>query len=470
MKTINQKISKPFITVIIVMSFVIMLVFNTAMQFYSQRIAREELQKTVAGVELFMKNHVITDILGEIQDNAYKPLTLEKINILKSALGITKLSTNTEFIITSPSGEVLFPKSFENSFLNEKIVNRSLIQLNDKNTNEVIKFNIGRNKYIATYRKMNIRNRDINLVFISSANMAKGIIRTINLILFVIILISSIIASLVAIQVSKSISGPISRLSAHANKIGDGEFLKLENDHSSEEISNLTSSMNDMSDRLRNYDHTQKIFLQNASHELRTPLMSIGGYAEGIVKGVFSDAAKAAEIICEESSRLNSLVEELLTLSRIESSGFKTSLTNQNLCHLIKDYVQKSGGLAMKENKNIRLTCQNQDIFSPVDEGLLSHGVLNIISNCIKYAENNVDILIYKHQNKAIIKISDDGKGICNDDLPHIFERFYKGKKGNFGLGLAIAKSSIEYMNGSISVYNGEKGAVFQLALPLSNL
>jgi len=94
-------------------------------------------------------------------------------------------------------------------------------------------------------------------------------------------------------------------------------------------------------------------------------------------------------------------------------------------------------------------------------------GFDNILSNAIKYAHAKGMIDVSVRNRQAVIRISDDGDGISPSDLPHIFERFYKGKNGNFGLGLAIVKSSIEYMGGKITASNSN-GAVFEITLPIN--
>jgi signal transduction histidine kinase len=126
--------------------------------------------------------------------------------------------------------------------------------------------------------------------------------------------------------------------------------------------------------------------------------------------------------------------------------------------------VQKINGYAMKEGKALHLHIESNDIHAKFDDSLLAQAVINIASNCIKYANNEVNITLYSQDHTAIIKISDDGNGIAENDLPHIFERFYKGKKGNYGLGLSIALSAVEFMGGTIKAYNNG-GAVFEVRL-----
>lgn len=116
----------------------------------------------------------------------------------------------------------------------------------------------------------------------------------------------------------------------------------------------------------------------------------------------------------------------------------------------------------MREQKKINVMLPPDVIMIKANDALLSQAMINIISNGIKYAHSNVDIAISKENHMVMIKIKDDGDGIPVQDLPHIFDRFYKGKNGNFGLGLAIVKSAILSLKGSIRAYN-ENGAVFEI-------
>jgi len=233
------------------------------------------------------------------------------------------------------------------------------------------------------------------------------------------------------------------------------------------ELSMLHQSINDMSSRLEAYDKAQKAFLQNASHELRTPLMSIQGYAEGITNGVLHDTNSAAKIITSESKRLSTLVDELLTLSRIDNQAYCKQLEKLNLCDMLKEYVQRIEGFAIKDKKQLVVNLPDNSLYVLADDSLLSQAVINVASNCIKFSKSVVNISLLESNQHAIIRISDDGNGISDHDLPHIFERFYKGKGGNLGLGLAIAKSAIEFIGGSITAYSADTGAVFEIQMNL---
>lgn len=466
MKTINTKILQPYLITIFLLPCITILLFNISMRLYMDKSSEQELKNTVQGMEIMIKQQAIDGFFDEIIENS-NPTVYNKLLNLRSAIRLTRLAENTDFLIMSATDKVLFPNSYDDSFMSSSIINKAFSNLINIPDNEIVVFRLGTKKYYAAQKHLSNRIRSARLIFISNGSSAKGFVQAVNLILITIIITTAGISAFIAYGISKSISRPITKLAESAKRIGHGDFIVLEDNTSSAELHELTSNMNEMSERLKNYDQVQKNFLQNASHELRTPLMSIQGYAEGIAEGVFTDTKKTALIICKESKRLNSLVEELLTLSRIENKSYRSEMTVINLSDIIKEYVQKIHGYAIKEEKSITLHIQNEKIPVKIDENLLAQAIINITSNCIQYASSEVMIYLHSTNSEAVIKITDDGRGIDQNDLPHIFDRFYKGKKGNFGLGLSIALSIVEYMGGTITAYNLD-GAVFEIHLPLS--
>jgi len=463
MKTINQRISASFLWLIIITLLMIMLLFNLAMRIYSQAMAQRELRNAVATVEVVIRQQVSVDVQNQIGNETM----LEKLKLIRETLKVSRIYSSTEFFIVDNSGKVRFPQNYSDSFLSARIVEKAVKTLENKESGQVYSFRLAGTKYFVI-NNYSTGNSLLNykLIFISSSSEFLGIVRVINIILMSIITLAIVVGSLVAVKLSKSITRPIANLSKHAKEIGRGNFLMLPANESSVEINDLTNNMNEMTKRLIDYDRTQKMFLQNASHEIRNPLMSIQGYAEGIAKGVFPDSAKTAEIICEESKRLNALVEGLLTLSRIESNTYEREFSMINLSDILKEFIQKIRGYALKENKSLELDIKDSSLTVNASDSLLSAAVINIISNCIKYARNIINVSLFKKGEFAVIRINDDGEGFSQNDLAHIFDRFYKGKSGSFGLGLSIVKSAVDLMGGSIRAYN-QNGAVFEIELPI---
>ncbi len=464
MKSLRSRILTPFLILFIVIPMVALLLFNVVMNIYINNSTKNDLVGTSNGIETLIKQ----EILVSYQNGTLKDATLlEKLALLRSSLKVSKLISNTEFVVVSKAGIVLFPKTYTTSYLNEAIVSKAYLQLKSAGKNEAIQFRFSGTKYFTLKKSIGTELKSLEIIFVATTANTKEIVFFINLILISIFLVGGVISYFVAFKVSKNITEPISKLNAYAKQIGKGEFVKIPPDNSSLELNQLSSAMSVMSLDLKEKEQATTLFLQNSSHELRTPLMSVQGYAEGIMTGVFADNVKAAEVIHSESKRIAALVDELLTLSKIENKTQTRQLIDYNLPDLIKQFVFKLQGYALQENKEIMLKCEQEFIPVQADETLLLQVINNVLSNAVKYAKSNVTVQVSTLNRNALIRISDDGEGISPSDLPHIFERFYKGKNGNFGLGLAIAKSAVEYMGGKISASNSN-GAVFEITLPLN--
>ena len=209
----------------------------------------------------------------------------------------------------------------------------------------------------------------------------------------------------------------------------------------------------------------QQTFFQNASHELKTPLMAIQGYAEGIQAGVM-DTGSAAEVILAESDRMTGLVDELLDISKIDMGRQQLALSEMDVRELLYDSIRAveptaAGGVAIVPD------FPEEPIMVKCDDTQIRRAVTNILTNGLRYARSELRLTCWPDKRNVIIRIQDDGDGIAEGDLPHIFERFYMGKSGKSGIGLALTKEIIHVHKGTIRAYNGDSGAVFEITLPL---
>lgn len=210
----------------------------------------------------------------------------------------------------------------------------------------------------------------------------------------------------------------------------------------------------------------QQTFFQNASHELKTPLMAIQGYAEGIQAGVM-DAGGAADVILEESDRMTELVEELLDISKIDMGRQRLALSETDIRELLYDSIRAvepaaAGGIAIVPD------FPEEPVMVSCDDTRLRRAVTNILSNGLRYARSELRLTCRTDKRHVTIRIQDDGDGIAEEDLPHIFDRFYMGRSGKSGIGLALTKEIVHLHRGTIRAYNGDTGAVFEISIPVS--
>ena len=211
----------------------------------------------------------------------------------------------------------------------------------------------------------------------------------------------------------------------------------------------------------------QQTFFQNASHELKTPLMAIQGYAEGIQAGVM-DTASAAEVILAESDRMTELVDELLDISKIDMGRQPLTLSEMDVRELLYDSIRAVEPAAAGGGITITPDFPETPVMVSCDDTRLRRAVTNILSNGVRYARSELRLTCRADKRHVTIRIQDDGDGIAEADLPHIFDRFYMGKSGKSGIGLALTKEIIHLHKGTIRAYNGDGGAVFEITIPVS--
>ena len=209
----------------------------------------------------------------------------------------------------------------------------------------------------------------------------------------------------------------------------------------------------------------QQTFFQNASHELKTPLMAIQGYAEGIQAGVM-DTASAAEVILEESDRMTELVEELLDISKIDMGRQQLALSETDIRELLYDSIRAVEPAAAASGITIAPDFPEEPVMVKCDDTQMRRAVTNILTNGLRYARSELRLTCRPDKRNVIIRIQDDGNGIAETDLPHIFDRFYMGESGKTGIGLALTKEIIHLHKGRICACNGEPGAVFEISIP----
>ena len=261
-----------------------------------------------------------------------------------------------------------------------------------------------------------------------------------------------------------SITRPLHSLCREAERIGGGKFYGIEPAFSLAELEELRIAMNRMSDQLERSDRQQRDFFQNVSHDLRNPLMSISGYAQGIEQGVFRSPEEAAHTILEESNRLTELVNRLLTLSRLGTMQPGSEMGTIRIAAPLEDCIDRFYGLAMKNKITLALSSMDEELSVCGEEELLGQALDNLLSNAIRYAKTTVFVEAIREQENIRITVADDGNGIAPKDLPHVFERSYKGEGGNYGIGLAIAQTAVQKMNGELTAANRpEGGAIFTM-------
>lgn len=344
-------------------------------------------------------------------------------------------------------------------------------------------------------------NDVIGAVFVNQISEAQNVVISRS---FTIIIISTLIALLFslifAVFLAKKLSQPISIMREAAIRLADEDYDAHTNITEGGELGELASAIDSLSDRLKEADEERKNleqmrldFFANVSHELRTPITVVRAYSETLLDGIIEDEATKAEYydkMLTECKSMERLVGDLLALSKMQNPDFALEKEPINLVQVFSDILRSGAALAKEKNVSISFSTSDEVLLMFGDYDRVRQMFMIIVDNAIKFSNNDgeIEISIKKyHSNEAVvpfkttltgdtyinsgrklfISIKDNGVGIDTNELPHIFEKFYKSKlrqnaKGS-GLGLAIARQIALKHDGSIQVESKKgKGTEFK--------
>jgi len=298
-------------------------------------------------------------------------------------------------------------------------------------------------------------------------------------------LVTIVLLLVVSSQVAKRITRPIQQIAATADAIKGGDVLQRVPVTSDDEIGRLATGINDMAEKLgndieklRKLERVRSEFLANVSHELRTPIFSIQGFLETLLDGAVDDPQVNREFLEKahhHANRLNTLLSDLIEISRIESGDMKMSFRYFSLSEFLQQVVQEMQPQAAKKSLSLELVMPLQpDGKVYGDRERLKQVMINLIDNAVKYTEPGgvITVRASREGTRIAVHVRDTGCGIAPEHQARIFERFYRVDRdrsrevGGTGLGLAIVKHIVEAHGGTIKVESEVgKGSTFTYTL-----
>lgn len=296
-----------------------------------------------------------------------------------------------------------------------------------------------------------------------------------------LILISILVLALITLitfKIAYSISEPIKRLTQAMQNAAHGKLNEKVIIEGNDEISQLARAYNFMNTKLSQIEKQRREFVANVSHELKTPLSSMKLLSESLLiqpdveVGIYKEFLKDID---SEIDRLNKIIENLLNMVDMDEEKLNLDYKLTYVNYLVEKVVNSIKPLAHEKNIKINLN-QLEKIQIYLDQDKIHQALTNIIYNAVKYTENNgeIEVSIFKKGQYAVIKISDTGIGIAEENLPHIFERFYRvdsarsRQTGGSGLGLSISQQIISLHQGTIEVESKiNEGTTFYVQLPM---
>jgi len=303
-----------------------------------------------------------------------------------------------------------------------------------------------------------------------------------DLIIFLqLILVTGMVTVLISLWLARRVTRPIRDMSAMARTIAaSGDISEFVPVHRKDEIGELGLSFNQMIGRLRDQERLRQEFIANASHELKTPTMAIGAVVEALQAGAANDPELRGQFLSSLErlvERQSSLIRDLLDISRLDGGLDRRWEDDVNLMQVIADAVEQIRPQAEKKQVSLANDTDTDGLVIPGNGIQLQRALVNLLTNAVNYTPADGNVLVCTRVTDADhveVLIRDSGPGIDPTDLPHIFDRFYRGDKartrvgGGTGLGLAITREIVARHHGSVEVDSAVgKGSTFTVRLPV---
>ena len=409
-----------------------------------------------------LKDNKIVYIKGNKLDKVTEYSTGELVDILQETYNSPSVNTNLK--------EYVFGKSFKDKTGHELIL--------------LVKFPTDGNK--DTKLKLMMSTTPSGFYY-DEKNLDEKVKKIMFLIYGGFFITSLIFLLLVSKLISKNIANPIKHIIKGIEEISGGNYSYRINCKADSELATIRDALNSMSEKIQNteeekykIEENKKIMIADISHDLKTPITSIEGYAIALRDDMVSDPIKRKkylEYILKKSERMNYLIDELFSFSKMDASTFKLNLEKTDICEFYRRTIIEHLPELEKNKFSYEINICDESIFVSIDKQEMYRAISNLISNSLKYNPEGTKIIfnLRKVQEDVFIEVIDNGIGMDKELQEVVFNEFTRGDKtrvssGGAGLGLAISKKIVELHGGKIELYSAlDVGTSFKISLMINN-
>ena len=398
---------------------------------------------------LFYERYQINNlekVMKELQGNTYTSQELESL-AYKNNICMEYIYNNEVYLFNSLDNNCILNNK---NIGIKKIINNFI---NSSKTKEIIKLNDPTNKTRSIFYNIKTENNEYIILntALEDVNSTTSVLRS-QLIYITLIII--LLAIIVSVYLSKMLNKPILNITKEAKKLAKGNSELNIEESNIKELDDLRNALNYASKEINKTDELRRDLLANVSHDLKTPLTMIKAYAEMIRDINKDDEKKRNEnlnIIIDETDRLNVLVNDILSLSKLEANQEILELTEFDLVELINNIIKKYNIIKETENYKFILKLPKKALVYG-DINKISQVIYNLVNNAINYTGNDLTVAIEVMEKKKtyLVNIIDTGKGIKESDLNLIWNKYYKNEKNHkrdkvgTGVGLSIVKNILD--------------------------
>lgn len=438
--------------------FFITILFVEGFLFYYLHfsIIHSRIDEELASLQTRGNNH------RDILETSYTGETIHHITSMESR-------TDTHVVITNKDNQIVSSSISPDRAINE-IIKQS--PANVDRTGLILEDDWKDKKYIASVSPLEDRGA---VYMFKDTERVQGLIAKLNdhFWLAGMLLLSSM--AIITLFLSKFITKPVIKMNEATLKIRKGDYSVTLPRLGKDELGELGESIQVLANDLNHIKKQRNEFLASISHELRTPLTYIKGYADIAGKETTSDEDKNKylQIIFEEATKLSGLIKGLFDLAKMDENNFTIQKERIELCSFLHKIHNKIAPSFIEKEIVLKYSCSGE-VYIEADPVRFEQILINLLDNARKYSErqSTTAIKVFHQEKNVHILITDEGKGIPEEDLPWIFDRFYRVDKsrskalGGSGLGLAIVKELVEAHGGKITVTSElNKGSSFEIIL-----
>lgn len=370
--------------------------------------------------------------------------------------------TDSDIVIVNRNGEV-----FEGNYQITSVPDRVMTCIS-KDAVEIFKTDFNgfyNNRVLSVAYPLHYKNAPVGaVVFNKSLPELHHDVMELLLIFLMSSLLSLVVSFAIIYIQAKKISKPIVNINKAAQNIAKGDFSERVEVTTRDEIGQLASTFNFMASAIEKSDTQKKRFISDVSHELRTPMTSISGFVQGMLDGTIREDERDdyLKIVRDESVRLTRLVNDMLEMSKMQSDTYKINISPFDINDLICSSLISLESKIEERNVDVEVDFRPEHLMTLGDKDQIKRVLINLIDNAIKFSLPDTKILIKTSvaSGKAHVSVSNQGDKLDENDLKHIFDRFYKTDRSRAcdrtgaGLGLSFVKNILRLHNQAITVKN----------------